>query len=106
MQRPFFSLFFILFLFEKKQDSPLSHHPERKYALCCETDVEVFLFSPQAIPAQQEDENELNDVGECKGAGFDGVVLMEAVIEAQNDLGINAASLRSSAPNFLVCPRM
>jgi hypothetical protein len=54
-----------------------------------EADVEVFLFPPQAIPAQQEDENELNDVGECKGAGFDGVVLMEAVIEAQNHRFVN-----------------
>jgi indole-3-glycerol phosphate synthase len=39
-----------------------------------------------AIPAQQEDDAELGDVAEAKGAAFDGVVLMEAVIEAQNDL--------------------
>ena len=39
-----------------------------------------------AVPAQQDNEDELSDVGEAKGAGFDGVVLMEAVIEAANDL--------------------
>ena len=39
-----------------------------------------------AVPAQQDNEDELSDVGEAKGAGFDGVVLMEAVIEAENDL--------------------
>jgi hypothetical protein len=36
IQWPFFcSLFLIFFLKKRKQDSPLSHHPEREYALCC-----------------------------------------------------------------------